>query len=111
MTAPVVCRLDLAPAVATLTTPDGAPQQFNRARVIVTDERVYVFVDGNRTPVEAYSARIESVEGRNTIGYRVVTAGGDTVDFKRGGGCMCGSQLKAFRPFPEGLVQGTYAYQ
>lgn len=105
---PVVCRLDIAPATLVFRSVDtGTEETIQQTRVIVTVDRVYVFRDG-RPPYEWYSARIESFEGRNTTGWQVVTAGGDILTFRRGGGCLCGSQLKSFRPFSQGLVQGPY---
>jgi len=104
---PVVCRIDLVPAVVTFTAPDSAPESFDQARVIVTADRIYVYRDG-RPPYTWYEGRIESFEGRNTIGYQVVTADGSAIFFRRGSGCLCGSQLRSFRPFPQGLVQGKY---
>lgn len=109
MTQPVVVRLDLAPSLARITPPDAAETTYPRARVIVTDERIYVFVDSPTGPALAYEGRLESLEGRNTTGYQAITATGDAVYFKRGGGCMCGSRLRSFKPFPEGMVQGAYA--
>lgn len=109
MTEPVVVRLDLAPAFARLTPAEGLEETFQKARVIVTDERVYVWIDSPTGPVLRYEGRLESLEGRNTIGYQAITASGDAVYFKRSGGCACGSQLKSFRPFPQGMVQGAYA--
>lgn len=104
---PVVCRLDLAPANVTFTKSDAAPETFEGARVIVTADRIYIFRDG-RPPYIWFEGRIETFDGRNTTGYQSTTASGDTVFFRRGGGCMCGSQLRSFRPFPQGLVQGPY---
>lgn len=104
---PVVCRIDIAPATVTFTPHDGASQTIEGARVIVTADKVYVFRDG-APPYEWYSGRLDSFDGRNTTGYQAVTANGDVVFFRRGGGCGCGSQVKSFRPFPQGLVQGSY---
>lgn len=105
---PVVCRLDLAPARVTFTPADGPSVVHEKQRVIVTADRIYIFKDARPEPLLWYEARIETFDGRNTIGYQVTTAGGDTVHFTRGGGCLCGSQIKSFRPFPQGLVQGAY---
>jgi hypothetical protein len=105
---PVVARLDVVPVVLTLTPADGPSRTIGKARVIVTADRVYVYVDSSSGPAEAYSGRIDSIDGRNTTGWQVVAASGDVLFFRRGGGCLCGSQLKSFRPFPQGLVQGPY---
>lgn len=102
---PVTCRLDLVPAAATITR-EGVSESWPLTRVIVTADRIYIFRDGRPQPTLDYEARIESFEGRNTIGWTVVTATGETVMFRRGGGCACGSLLRSFRPFPEGLIQG-----
>lgn len=110
MTEPVVIRLDLAPALTTFTPSDGESQVIGRTRVILTEDRIYVFVDGT-PPRLFYEGRIDSIEGRNTTGYQVLTASGDIVNFKRGTGCGgCGSQLRSFRPFPQGMVQGAYTH-
>lgn len=108
---PVVCRLDLAPAVVTFTPSDGESQVYEKLRVIVTADRIYIFRDDRPSPTLWYEGRIESFDGRNTTGYQVVTASGDVVHFRRGGGCLCGSQLRSFQPFPEGLVQGAFNTQ
>jgi len=109
MTEPVVVRIDLAPATVTYTPSDGESQVVGNTRVIVTADRIYVFSDTRPIPTSWIDQRIESIEGRNTIGYQVMTASGDIVHFKRGGGCACGSQIRSFRPFPQGMVQGPYA--
>lgn len=109
MTEAVVVRLDLAPATVTFTPSDGESVEVLNTRVIVTADRIYVFKDTRPKPSLWLEYRIESIEGRNTIGYQVVTASGDVIYFKRGGGCACGSQIKSFRPFPQGMVQGPYA--
>lgn len=108
MTEPIIVRLDLAPAFSRLTPADGEEQTFQKSRVIVSDDRVYVFIDSPRGPVLTFEGRLESLEGRNTTGYQAITATGDAVYFKRSGGCACGSQLKSFRPFSQGMVQGAY---
>ena len=104
-------RLDLAPATVTYTPSDGESELVENCRVIVTADRIYVFRDTRPAPTLWLDHRIESIDGRNTIGYQVITAGGDIVYFKRGGGCACGSQIRSFRPFPQGMVQGPYAAQ
>lgn len=110
-TGPVVCRLDLAPATVTLTVAGGDRQVLEKLRVIVTADKVYLFRDARPAPTLWYEARIESFDGRNTTGYQLVTANGDVLQLKRGGGCLCGSQLKSFHPFPQGLVQGNFSTQ
>lgn len=102
---PVICRLDLTPARVTITSA-GVSVTWDQTRTIVTADTIYIFRDGRPQPTLDYEARIESIEGRNTIGWTVVTATDDVVTFRRGGGCACGSLLRSFKPFPEGLVQG-----
>lgn len=104
---PVICRLDLVPATVTITRA-GVSEDWSLTRVIVTADTIYIFRDARPEPTLDFEGRIESFEGRNTIGYVVVTANDEVISFRRGGGCACGSLLKSFRPFPEGLVQGPF---
>jgi hypothetical protein len=106
---PIVVRIDLAPAYVRVTPVGEDPYELGRARVIVGQDTVWVFVDSHPQPKLAVSGRIETFDGRNTTGWQLVTAAGDVVYFKRSSGCLCGSQLRSFRPFPQGLVQGPYS--
>lgn len=107
-TQPVVVRIDLAPAYVRITPVEGEPYELGRARVLVGQDTVWVYVDAHPEPKLQLSGRIESFDGRNTTGWQLVLASGDVIYFKRSSGCLCGSQLRSFRPFPEGLVQGPY---
>lgn len=110
---PVVVRIDIAPSFTVITRPGEQGVTYDSSRTIVTADRVYVFRDDGRGagPALFFEGRIESFDGRNTTGYTLVTADGTYVYFKRSTGCACGSRIKSFRPFPQGMVQGPYPVQ
>lgn len=87
-------RLDLFPAEALV-----AGERFTPARVIVTDDTLYVYMDGQGGPRVAYETRLEDFTGRRTIGYTVTAADGQEVAINRASGCGCGSRLRGFHPF------------
>ena len=106
---PVVCRLDLVPAV--LTVSEGSEQEgvtYAQTRTIITADRIYAWADGTagEGPVIVLDARLDDIQGRNTTGWTVTLSDGREAFVKRGQGCACGSRLRGFRPFPQGLVQG-----
>jgi hypothetical protein len=111
---PVVARIDLAPAVLDITPADfpASPvEHMDGVRVIVSTDTVYVFKEGNPEPSLYTEGRLDEYSGRNTTGYTATTADGRSFFFKRSSGCLCGSRIRSFRPFPQGLVQGPYATQ
>lgn len=111
MTSPVQCRLDLYPASLTLTREeDGLTEAYQDVRVIITADRIYGFRDGTggEGPVEFMNERLASIDGRNSTGYTVTLADDRVAFMRRSTGCGCGSRLRGFRPFPQGLVQGPW---
>lgn len=90
----VQIRADVFPASVSFSF---AHNPYNRARAIVTADRVVVLVDGQRTPRVLYDGRLESVSGdRNLL---VATTSEGDVTITRASGCGCGSRLRSFRPY------------
>lgn len=98
--APVV-RRSLFPARVTL--PDGTVHRL--AKLVVTQERVYVFVLAQPTVATVYEAPYSDAtlpRGYQPVTdlYRVTTADGELVA-QRLTGCGCSARsLKSYRPFP-----------
>lgn len=98
-------RVDVFPAHVALST----GEVFDRVRIIVTLDTVFVFKDSSAGPVVAFSERLASYDPGNPPHRRtrsnpvrpaLVTTDSDTViTFNRTGGCGCGSRLKSFNPF------------
>lgn len=111
MTSPVVARIDIVPAVLTITyTDDRPPVRYDGVRVIVTSDTIYVWRENTRgqDPDLIIEERIADFDGRNTIGYTATLDDGTTYFFKRGTGCACGGRIRSFRPFAQGMVLGPY---
>ena len=76
--------------------------QVTKARVIVSDERILIAVDGdNEGPRVVYSQRVVShVKSamKNQDSY-VVTDGGHLIAFKKDDNCGCGSRLRSWNPY------------
>ncbi len=105
MTTPVIARLDLYPANIVI---DGT--MYPNVRVILTADEIYAFRDGlnGEGPTELLHDRMDDFEGRNTIGWTVQASSVGEVFFQRSTGCGCGSRLRGFRPFPQGLSIGYF---
>lgn len=88
-------QLDVYPAKVTL--PSGAV--LNRARAIIADNRLLVYVANNGVPHLQFERDISSIEGSSPInGVRVLVEDG-VVELRKAGGCGCGSRLKSYNPF------------
>lgn len=106
---PVVCRLDLVPALITVSGDENRdPVSYTTSRVVITADRMYAWVDSSEGPTLVLDVRIDDIQGRNTTGWTVTLADGREAFVKRGQGCACGSKLRGFRPFRQGLVQGAW---
>lgn len=99
-TEPIVVR-DTHPA--TVTLPDGTERR--KARAVLTQERLYVYVEESRQPALAWSAPFQrdglvlppagASQGK---AWRVPTDDG-TVIVQPSGGCGCGSVMRLWSPF------------
>lgn len=108
--APLI-RLDLFPAA--VTSPDGSVLvQHDKARVIITTDALFVFIDSPQGPAVALKARLDSAQGDRVNGYIMTFTpppdtstnpptqrGKATILVKPAGGCGCGSRLRSFTPF------------
>ncbi len=105
MTSPIIARLDLYPANLTL---NGVLYQ--NVRVIPTADTIYAYREGTdgEGPVEFLNERISDFDGKNTIGWTATLHDGRQVFFQRSNGCGCGSRLRGYRPFPQGLAIGRF---
>jgi hypothetical protein len=98
----VTLRADVYPANVAFSWEDGVTQ---KARVIVTADKIIVLVDGQGAPGVLYEGRLEDVVGdRKTL--QATTADG-TVSIQRGGGCGCGSKLKTYKPYKRAVRMAT----
>lgn len=93
-------RIDLVPANAqfTSTNPDVPDQFIPNARIIVTNDYAYVFVDGPNT-VRSLVGYLTGFTGSNKEGYTAHFPDG-SLYFRRSASCACGSRLRGVRPFP-----------
>lgn len=108
--APLI-RLDLFPAV--VTSPDHSVViNHDKARVVVTTDAVFVFIDSPQGPAVALKARLESAQGDRTNGYTFTfyppadtntdpptPRAKATIKVTPSGNCGCGSRLRSFTPF------------
>lgn len=110
---PVRCRLDIVPALLAVSGSDHEPEEYPQTRVVITADRIYAWADGppGEGPVLVLDSRLDAIAGRNTTGWTVTLSDGREAFVKRGQGCACGSRLRGFRPFPQGLVQMAWLPQ
>lgn len=108
--APLI-RLDLFPAA--VTSPDNSVLvNHEKARVIITTDALFVFIDSPQGPAVALKARLDSAQGDRTNGYILkftpppdtstnppTPRGTATIRVAPAGGCGCGSRLRSFTPF------------
>ena len=99
-------RADIFPAKIQLTNPDDTITEVEKARIVVTLDHVYVFVDGQPAPsivfedrLTSYTPPLPSTRVRNATQLLdrsaiFETEDGYTGKFLRMGGCGCGSRLK-----------------
>lgn len=108
----VVARLDLYPARLTVVYAEDPSKNVSylNARVIVTADRLYGFIDApdGSGPMKAVDLKFDEFDGDNTHGWLVELSDGGVAEFSRSSGCGCGSRLRGFRPFPEGLTFGAF---
>lgn len=101
---PQFVRFSLFPLEVTVTNSDDEViHQHYKSRVVVTDDEIYAYIDdptGQEKAVVLYTDRINDAFGNAVEGWTAETVDGDTVTFRRSGGCSCGSRLKGFDPFP-----------
>ena len=101
VTPPSYIRLDLFPA--NVSRPPRTKHDFlptDRARVIITDRNLYVFMDSSSGPQCVLWGVLFDATGDNRTGY-TVTLDDDTVySVSRSTNCGCGSRLRGFTPFP-----------
>lgn len=97
-TAPVVLR-DVFPALVAV---DGDPT-YRSARVVVTRDRVYVYLTRTAPAVDApytsEGSQIPRYNAPRTHRMIVRLASGATLTVDRQRGCGCSSPLKAWRPW------------
>jgi hypothetical protein len=108
--APLI-RLDLFPAA--VSSPNRSILiNHDKARVVVTTDALFVFIDSPQGPAVALKARLDTAHGDRTNGYTFTfTPPADkstdpptprslaTVKVTPSGGCGCGSRLRSFTPF------------
>lgn len=87
-------RLDVFPGTAVV----NQTTVYTPARVIVTDDSVYVYMDSENGPTSVYSARLADYVGDRQSG-EATSDEGDTVIISRASHCGCGSRLRGFHPF------------
>lgn len=95
-------RADLFPA--RVTSPDGSVIfTHDNARVIITEDSLFIFVDSPGGPALAVNARLDEITGDRKTGYtaRYASPGGNpaVLQFSPSGGCGCGSRLRSFTPW------------
>jgi hypothetical protein len=105
-------RADVFPARVSVTHPNDpaqTPTLFDKARLIVTTDTVYVYQDSPSGPELVYTERLASYDAGVPVHRRTrtmpareasaVTDSGAEVTFARASGCGCGSRLKYFDPW------------
>ena len=101
LSTPAYIRLDLFPAnVSVVDDGQTRPPGTDRARVVLTNRDLYVFLDSPEGPACTVSGAIEDAYGDNRNGYTVQLDDGSTFFITRSNNCGCGSRLRGFRPFP-----------
>lgn len=104
-------RLDLFPAA--ITSPDNSVFfSHEKARVIVTTDGLFIFVDSPSGPAVALKARLSSAHGNRKDGYTFTYMPPPdtqtdpptpralaTLKVTPSSGCGCGSRLRSFTPW------------
>ena len=95
-------RFSLFPLNTNITNSDGERIfDHQKNRVIITDDEVFVYIDGQNGKVEtAFNDRLLDFSGDVRTGWTATTEDGFTVNITRSASCSCGSRLKGFNPFP-----------
>lgn len=102
MPAPTLIRFNLLPAKYSITDTDTGEliEEQERSRIIITDDAIHGFIDTFEGPKQSFSYRLDDFFGSPRDGYTALTSEGYTVTFSRAQGCLCGSRLRGFDPFP-----------
>lgn len=99
-------RADIFPANLLLTKSDGEEKTFDKVRIVITLDHVYVFQDDHPKPsivfedrLTSYTPPVRATRVRKATELLDRTAQFETEDgysakFLRTGGCGCGSRLK-----------------
>lgn len=94
-------RFKLVPATVTITNEEaGTELTLPKTLIYVTNRGIHVYVDSFDGPVLEYQSLLDDFDGRATTGWTATTDDGDVIEFKRASGCLCGSRLRSFDPFP-----------
>lgn len=94
-------RLKVMPAEVNITNEEKNESAFyGKTSVYVTNRGIHIFVDTPNGPAEDYTSLLTDFSGRSTTGWTATTDDGDVIEFKRSQGCLCGSRLRGFDPFP-----------
>jgi hypothetical protein len=94
-------------AGATNYIPKGATLLYQPARVLISAEHVWIFVDSADGPALLFQAAMDDVQGDRRQGYRITTTPSASnpdpehvsLVVTRYANCGCGSRLRSFRPF------------
>lgn len=115
-------RADVFPSTIHITDAEGNESVYDKARVIVTLDHVYVFQDGTPRPQVVFEDRLTSytppvpatrVKKAAQLldrSARFETEDGFNASFLRAGGCGCGSKLKTASLaslFPDSLAAAS----
>ena len=99
-------RADVLPSIVTVTADDGTVTTYEKARVIVTLDHAYVFMDGHPAPTTVFEDRMVSYtppipptrvrKAAQLLDRHALleTDGGHTVKFSKQSNCGCGMRLK-----------------
>lgn len=81
--------------------PTEGSRYVGTARVVVTDEAVFVAIDSNEGPIivfrEKYSEYLPSKDPKKDS--RIVTISGKMLAFRKDTNCGCGSRLRGWNPY------------
>lgn len=97
---PNFLRFNLHPIEVEIKNGDELKAIHYESRVVVTDEDVFLYVNGNSGPEIGFTDRLEDFSGNAADGWTVQTSTGLTLNMTRSVGCGCGSSLKGYNPFP-----------
>lgn len=99
---PQFIRFSLFPLQINIADSNGEKVfEHYKSRAIVTDDEVFVYIDGQNGQVEtAFNDRLLEFSGDAKTGWTATTEDGNVVHMMRSSSCSCGSRLKGFNPFP-----------
>ena len=104
---PQFLRFSLFPIHAEVVDGSGEKHyEHYKTRTIVTDDEVFVYIDGPSGQVEVgFTDRLIDFQGNAREGWTATTEDGYTVSLSRVSSCSCGSRLKGYNPFPGVPIQ------